>query len=320
MIHWTLIKTFILIFVLSIAGTMVLEYIFRYFGTKGYLGNLYPNIRGGIPKAVGIIPFVLLSFLLLPPFNTLVLIIGLFALIDDILGRTPTPLLGIEWGQLSRALGFIFVIIAGIYSGLGFAAILIALMVQPMTISDRQPGSTCMVTMIMCVVTILLMLILGTPLFNELPAIYTPLLILLVVLGYAPLDFSGRILLGAVGNHSLAVALGCAFYLIGGFWAVLVLFLVTVFFTAFVRRNNLYDFLSHQLGIRNPNYGDLFMDVLTGGGVGDLCRKFVFEDKQKVITNPTLIKLGFRRLVYNPYAPNHGRYDSNDRVYSLVRK
>ncbi|MCQ2972725.1 MAG: cell wall biosynthesis protein [archaeon] len=320
MIYWTLIKIFILIFVLSIAGTMVLEYIFRYFGTKGYLGNLYPNIRGGIPKAIGIIPFILLSFLLLPPFNSLVLVIGIFALIDDILGKTPTPVLGIEWGQLSKTIAFLLVIIIGIYSGLGVAAILIALMVQPINISDMQPGSTCIVTMIMCIVTIIVMLIVGSPLFNELPAFYTPLLIFLVVLGYSPLDFSGRVLLGSVGNHSLAIALGAAFYLIGGAWWVLLLFIATVFFTAFVRRNNLYCFLSSKLGIVNPNYEDLFMDVLTGGGVCDLCRKFIFDDKQKIIENKLLIKLGFRRLVYNPYAPNHRRYDSNERTYSLVRR
>ena len=93
-----------------------------------------------------------------------------------------------------------------------------------------------------------------------------------------------------------------------------------MFFTAFVRRNNLYGFLSSKLGIVNPNYGDLFMDVLTGGGVCDLCRKFIFDDKQKIIENKLLIKLGFRRLVYNPYAPNHRRYDSNERTYSLVRR
>ena len=80
------------VFVLSIAGTMVLEYIFRYFGTKGYLGNLYPNIRGGIPKAIGIIPFILLSFLLLPPFNSLVLVIGIFALFLPLAYFTNFPL------------------------------------------------------------------------------------------------------------------------------------------------------------------------------------------------------------------------------------
>ena len=27
-----------------------------------YLGNLYPNVRGGIPRAIGVIPFIILSF------------------------------------------------------------------------------------------------------------------------------------------------------------------------------------------------------------------------------------------------------------------
>ena len=50
------------------------------------------------------------------------------------------------------------------------------------------------------------------------------------------------------------------------------------------------------------------MDVLTGGGLGDLFRKWILEDKQPIVTNPILIKLGFRRLLYNPYAAHPKRY------------
>ena len=43
------------------------------------------------------------------------------------------------------------------------------------------------------------------------------------------------------------------------------------------------------------------MDVLTGGGLGDLVRKFVLRDKKILIKNNILKKLGLRRLLYNPY-------------------
>ena len=44
------------------------------------------------------------------------------------------------------------------------------------------------------------------------------------------------------------------------------------------------------------------MDVLTGGGLGDLVRKWVLRDKQYEVNNEILISLGFRRLLFNPYA------------------
>ena len=44
------------------------------------------------------------------------------------------------------------------------------------------------------------------------------------------------------------------------------------------------------------------MDVLTGGGLGDLLRKWILKDKQYDVTNELLISLGFRRLLFNPYA------------------
>jgi hypothetical protein len=89
----------IFVFVVSAIGTAVLNIIFRFLGKRGYLGNLFPNVRGGTPRAIGIVPFIILSFYMLPRFNNLILIIGIFALIDDMLGRKKSPF-GIEWGQL----------------------------------------------------------------------------------------------------------------------------------------------------------------------------------------------------------------------------
>ena len=296
------ITAFIIIFILSVVGTMALDIVFRFLGKRGYLGNLFPNVRGGIPRAVGLVPFLILIFLMLPAYNNLVLIIGIFGLIDDILGRKEIPFIGIEWGQLSRGIGILAVMITGLYMDLGWAAIFIALLVQPINISDMQAGSCCMVTIIMSILTVIAMLIVGTAPIEELPAIYTPLLILVTCLGYCPLDFSGKIMLGEVGNHSFAVALGIAFYLIGGFWWLILFFIITVCLTAFVRRSTLRIFLRQKLNIPNPTFGDYFMDVLTGGGLGDLIRRIILKNEQPIIDNDILIQLGFRRLLYNPYA------------------
>lgn len=296
---------------LSAVGTVLLTMLFRFLGQRGYLGNLYPNVRGGIPRAIGIIPFMILCFYFLPGYNSLILIMGIFALFDDVLGRQKISSLSIEWGQLTRGVGMILVIIAGFYLDLGISAILIALLIQPINISDMQPGTTCMVTIIMSLITIGLMLALGTAPVDELPAIYTPLVVLIVCLGYCPLDFSGKIMLGEVGNHSFAIALGISYYLVGGLGWVILLGLVTVCLTAFVRRNTLRVFLTRALGIKNPTFGDFFMDVLTGGGLGDLFRKLILKDKQYIIKNPTLILLGFRRLFYNPYALRNAAFTSN---------
>ena len=59
------------------------------------------------------------------------------------------------------------------------------------------------------------------------------------------------------------------------------------------------------------------MDVLTGGGLGDLLRKWILEDKQIEVTNPLLIELGFRRLLYNPYASNRANYIPNNYIPRL---
>lgn len=305
--YMTVIIALILIFIFSAVGTAVLNSIFSFFGQRGYLGNLYPNVRGGIPRAMGIIPFIILSFLFLPGYNTLILIIGIFAFIDDVLGRKMSPL-GIEWGQLSRGVGILLVILVGFIEGLGVSSIFIALMVQPLNISDMQPGSTCIVTMIMCVLTMVLMVLLGVGPVDELPVVYTPLITFVACLGYSPLDFSGKIMLGEVGNHTFAIALGISFYLMGGLIGLIVMFILTTALIAFVRRNTLKVFFRQNLRILDPTFGDYFMDVLTGGGLGDLLRKWILQDKQYQITDPLLIDLGFRRLFYNPHAAYPRRY------------
>ena len=311
MIYSSIFFALIYVFVVTAIGTAVVDIIFRFLGKRGYLGNLYPNVRGGVPRAVGIIPFLLLSFYMLPGFNNLILIIGIFALIDDILGRKKSECLGIELGQLSRGIGMILVMIVGFAEGLGISSIFIALMVQPMNISDMQPGSTCIVTIIMSILTILVMLLLGSAPMEELPAIYTPLLLLVVCLAYSPLDFSGKIMLGEVGNHTFGVALGISYYIMGGLFCLILFGIITTALIAFVRRNNLKVFFRHQLRLLNPTFGDYFMDVLTGGGLGDMLRKWILKDNQPAVTNPLLIWLGFRRLLYNPYARHPARYVPN---------
>ncbi|WP_407414640.1 cell wall biosynthesis protein [Methanobrevibacter sp.] len=302
--YTSMVTAFIFVFIICLFGTAMVNIVFRFFGKRGYLGNLYPNVRGGIPRGVGIVPFILLSFYFLPNFNDLVLIIGVFAFIDDIFGRRKFSFVNLEIGQFSRGIGMILVMVAGFIHGLGISSIFIALLIQPLNISDMQPGSCAMVTMVMSIVTIVFMFIIGTLPVEELPAIYTPVLILVVCLAYCPLDFAGKIMLGEVGNHSFAVALGVAFYLIGGFWWLILLSIFTVCFTAFVRRNTLKVFFRQRLRILDPTFGDYIMDVLTGGGLGDLFRKWILKDKQYEVNNDLLISLGFRRLLFNPHA-NH---------------
>ena len=296
-----MIEAFIFVFILSALGTVCVNVVFQYLGKRGYLGNLYPNVRGGIPRAVGLIPFIILCFFFLPSFNTLILIIGIFAFLDDVLGRKRSPI-GIEWGQLSRGVGMICVMIAGYYLGLGWSSIFIPLLVQPINISDMQPGSACMVTIIMSIITVIAMLIVKPDSIAELPIVYTPLLVMIVCIAYSPLDFSGKIMMGEVGNHSFAVALGVSFYLIGGLWWLIGMSIVTILLTAFVRRSTLKVFFNQRLGIMNPTYGDYVMDVLTGGGLGDLFRRIILGNKQYEITNSVLVRLGFRRLLFNPYS------------------
>ena len=210
--------------------------------------------------------------------------------------------------------------VVGFAEGLGVSSIFIALMVQPLNISDMQPGSTCIVTIIMSVLTILVMLLIGSPAVSELPAIYTPLLILVVCLGYSYLDFSGKIMMGEVGNHSFGVALGVAYYIIGGLWSVILFGIITTALIAFVRRNNLRVFFRQQLGLYDPTFGDYFMDVLTGGGLGDLLRRWILRDKQYEVKNPLLISLGFRRLLYNPNGIRPMRPTPSNEIPRLEKK
>ena len=315
----SIIIALIFVFLLSLIGTGIVNIIFRFLGKRGYLGNLFPNVRGGIPRAVGIVPFVILAFYFLPGYNSLILIIGVFALIDDILGRKKSPF-GVEWGQLSRGIGMILVVVAGYLMGLGVSSLFIALLVQPLNISDMQPGSACIVTMIMSVVTMIMMVLFASPDVAELPAFYTPVLLLIVVLGYCPLDFSGKIMLGEVGNHVFAIALGVSFYMVGGLWSLIFLFIVTTALIAFVRRNTLKVFFRQNLRLLDPTFGDYFMDVLTGGGLGDLLRKWILKDKQYDVTNPLLISLGFRRLLYNPHADHPQRYVPKNQKVRLGRQ
>ena len=298
----SMVYAFIYVFIVTALGTLFVDALFRFLGKRGFLGNLFPNVRGGIPRGVGIVPFIVLSFYLLPGYNDLVLIIGICAFIDDVFGRRKFSFMNIEIGQFSRGIGMILVMILGFIHGFGLSSIIIAFLIQPLNISDMQPGSCAMVTMVMSIITIICMVIAGSHPVAELPATYTPLLIFVVCLAYCPLDFAGKIMLGEVGNHTFAVALGIAFYLTGGFWWTLLLAIFTVLFTAFVRRSTLKVFFRQRLRLLNPTFGDYVMDVLTGGGLGDLLRKWVLRDKQYEVNNEILISLGFRRLLFNPHA------------------
>lgn len=298
----SMVYAFIYVFIVTALGTLFVDALFRFLGKRGFLGNLFPNVRGGIPRGVGIVPFIVLSFYLLPGYNDLVLIIGICAFIDDVFGRRKFSFMNIEIGQFSRGIGMILVMILGFIHGFGLSSIIIAFLIQPLNISDMQPGSCAMVTMVMSIVTIICMVIAGSHPVAELPATYTPLLIFVVCLAYCPLDFAGKIMLGEVGNHTFAVALGIAFYLTGGFWWTLLLAIFTVLFTAFVRRSTLKVFFRQRLRLLNPTFGDYIMDVLTGGGLGDLFRKWILKDNQYEVNNEILISLGFRRLLFNPHA------------------
>jgi len=57
---------------------------------------------------------------------------------------------------------------------------------------------------------------------------------------------------------------------------------------------------------KNPYFGDYVMDVLTGGGLGDLIRKILIGKREIIIKRHIFKILGFRRLVYNPHA--HRQY------------
>ena len=300
-----------IVFIATFLGTGALNIIFRFLGKRGYMGNLYEPVRGGTPRGIGIIPFIVISLFLPAGFNNLVLVMGLCALVDDVIGRKRIANLPIEIGQLARGIGMLCVIGLG-YPLMGISSILVALMIQPMNIADMQPGSAVSVVIIMSFFTILATLIVGAAPVAQIPAYYVPLLTLVTCIAYSPLDYSGKIMLGEVGNHTFAIALGIGFYILGGFVGTLILFIVTTALIAYIRRRNLSRFLINKLHINNPTFGDLFMYVLTGGGLGDLFRKILLGERQQEVTDNLLISLGFRRLLYNPYSPNLERVIEKD--------
>lgn len=259
--------------------------------------NLYTDVRGGTPRGTGLVPWIVLSVFMPEPLRAPVVIMGLLAFIDDLSGRRRIRDLPVEWGQLSRGLGIIAVTILT-YPIMGPVALLVALMIQPLNIADMQPGVACSLTVIMSLLAAAIAFAAGSD-------IHLPLLVLAVCAAYSPLDYLGRIMMGEVGNHSFAVALGLAFYVAGGPWSVLMLFLTAPLVTAILRRGNLTGFLEEKLGIENPTFGDLYMDVMTGGGLGDLLRRILLGRRSFRVDNPVLIALGVRRLLFNPYA-SHG--------------
>ena len=295
----------ILAFLISVILTLLFNWIIKKSGS-----NLYTNVRGGTPRAVGIAPFIAMLLFLPPVYSGIVTLIGIFAFLDDLVGRKKIKMLPFEIGQLSRGIGMIAVAVIGFFY-IGPASILIALMIQPLNIADMQPGAACSTVIIMCA----LALILAVPVVG-LSVYYIPLIILAACLGYAPLDYKGKIMMGEIGNHSFAVALGIAYavlggvygsvsgvgYSIGSFLGVLALFIAALFVIAFIRRNNLNIFLEERLMIKNPYFGDYVMDVLTGGGLGDLMRKIIIGKREITIKRHIFKILGFRRLVYNPHA------------------
>lgn len=273
--------------------TLILTTILYYFGRKRLAGNLFADVRGGIPRGIGISVLISLYLFLETPHNYIILVMGILALLDDILGRKRIKPIPMDLGQLCRGLGMLFVIILA-YPFMGLNSILLALFIQPLNISDMQPGCTCTTVIIMSIISLIISLILNINPINS-------LIILVVCIAYSPLDYMGKIMMGEVGNHSFAMALGLVFYSFRGFYSLLISFFIVTLVIAFLRRNNLKIFLENKLNIPNPSFGDYFMDVLTGGGLGDLVRKFVLRNKKIIITNPILKKLGLRRLLYNPY-------------------
>jgi UDP-GlcNAc:undecaprenyl-phosphate/decaprenyl-phosphate GlcNAc-1-phosphate transferase len=236
-----------------------------------------------------------MSLFLPNPYRILVIIIGIFAFLDDLIGRKYIVKNIIEIGQLSRGVGMLLVIFIGYYY-FGPASILIGLMIQPLNIADMQPGVAVSTVIIMSILVILAILLINSVNY------YVPLIILASCIGYAPLDYKGKIMMGEIGNHSFAVALGMSFVIFGGFIGILVLFILTSILIAFLRSRNLKEFMEINLRIDEPYFGDYFMDILSGGGLGDLLRKLLFKDRKIIIKRKLFKILGFRRLFYNPYA------------------
>ena len=292
----------ILTFIISAILTLVFKWIIQKSSS-----SLYTSVRGGTPRAIGLAPFIAMLIFLPSPYNYLIAIISVFAFLDDLIGRKKIKNSQIEFGQLSRGIGMLVVAIFGFYF-LGPVSILIALMIQPMNIADMQPGAACSTVIIMCTITIILMILAG------LNGYLIPLVILAACIGYAPLDYKGKIMMGEIGNHSFAVGLGISYAILGGlagtylgigyytssFLVTLVLLIITAFVIAFIRRKNLEIFMENNLGIKDPYYFDYVMDVLTGGGLGDLVRRILIGKRRIIIKRNVFKILGFRRLLYNP--------------------
>jgi hypothetical protein len=297
------------VLIFALVSSAILTIIFQKIFTAAG-GNLYTSIRGGVPRAVGIAPFIVLLLFFPPPGNYLIGIIGVFAFFDDIIGRKNIKFLPFEIGQFSRGLGLLIVIMVG-YIYYGPVSLLIGLMIQPMNIADMQPGKACSTIIIMGILMCIGFYLITFNLF--IPA----LIILAVCIGYAPLDYQGKIMMGEVGNHSFGVGLGVIYVIFSvilaeqyhtgiysSFFFTLLLFIITALLIAFLRRKNLRKFLEQNLNIQHPTFGDYFADVLTGGGLGDLFRKIILGKRSIVVKNHLLILLGVRRLLYNPYAKN----------------
>ncbi|OED30510.1 cell wall biosynthesis protein [Methanosphaera sp. WGK6] len=304
--------------------TLILTIIFTVLFSK-IKGNLFENIRGGIPRGVGIAPFLVMVLFFPEPYNYLIAIIGIMAFIDDLIGRKR---LGsyMEIGQFFRGIGILVVMIYG-YLIMGPVAILVALMVQILNIADMQPGTACFTVIIMSVVSFTIL-----TLFHS-SSYYIPILLLLICLGYISQDYSGYIMMGEIGNHSFGVALGICFALVSAtitktiaptvfypveFIIMLILFLITAIIIAKLREETLRYYLTYYLHIDTPTFGDFVMDVLTGGGLGDLFRRLILENEHPTIKNSLLIKLGGRRLVYNPFKSKKSKKDILNKKISLA--
>lgn len=295
-----------LLWIIGLILTLILTTIFTVLFTK-IKGNLFEDIRGGIPKGVGIAPFIVMVLLFPMPYNLLIAVIGITAFIDDIIGRKKITSY-LEVGQLFRGLGLIIVMLWGYYI-MGPVAILVALMIQIFNIADMQPGTACLVVLIMSAISFTILVLLHSSSY------YIPVLLFVICLGYISQDYSGYIMMGEIGNHSFGVAVGiclalvsaalakvtapASFYLVE-FIIMLILFLITAVIIAYLRKDTLRYYLTRYLHIENPTMGDFVIDVLTGGGLGDLVRKLLLEDDKIEIKNKVLISLGARRLVHNP--------------------
>jgi hypothetical protein len=182
-----------LLWIIGLILTLILTTIFTVLFTK-IRGNLFEDIRGGIPRGVGIAPFIVMVLLFPKPYNILIAIIRITAFIDDIIGRRKLTSY-LEVGQLFRGIGIIIVMIWGYYI-LGPIAILVALMVQIFNIADMEPGVACIAVLIMSAVSFTILVL------THSSSYYLSVLLFVICLGYISQDYSGYIMMGEIGNHS----------------------------------------------------------------------------------------------------------------------